>query len=151
MNVKNIFLYLVLVLLINTDLNSATPNNWTSYYSDNEVKIEYQYTDCQFLESFNQEFVIFKITNLTNKQVNVSWNNESWYDKKCINCNDDKDGESFNEVSINPNQIVIGDCYTQNSLRIFSKFSDKLENMPGVNKIVKLTKFKLQNINIKYE
>jgi len=151
MNFKYICLYLVLTLFVNTNLESSTPNNWTSYYSDNEVKIEYQYTDCQYLESFNQEFVILKITNLTNKQINISWNNESWYDKKCINCNDDKDGESFNEVLINANQVVVGDCSTQNSLRIFSKFCDKLEDMPGINRIVKLTKFKLQNINIKYE
>ena len=125
--------------------------NWTTYYSDSEVKIEYQYTNCEYPERFNQEFVILKITNLTNNDINVSWYNESWYDKKCINCSDEKSDEDFNKVYLNANEEVLGNCIDQNSLRIFSKFSDKIENMPGIKKIVKLTKFELKNINISYE
>jgi hypothetical protein len=49
------------------------------------------------------------------------------------------------------NQVVSGDCYIQDNLRIFSKFSDRIEDMPGIKKIVELTKFKLKNINISYE
>ena len=126
-------------------------SNWTTYYSDNEIKIEYQYTNCEYPERFNQEFVILKITNLTNNDINVSWYNESWYDKKCINCSDEKSDEAFNKVYLKANEKVLGNCIDQNSLRIFSKFSDKIENMPGIKKIVKLTKFELKNINISYE
>jgi len=151
MNFKNMLLYLVLVLFLNTSLKATPANNWTDYYSDNEIKIEYQYLNCEYSDRYNQEFVILKITNLTNKQISVSWNNESWYDEKCINCSEDNANESFNEILINANQFVTGSCSTQNNLRIFSKFSDSLANMPGVKKIVKLTKFKLQNINIRYE
>ena len=39
-------------------------SNWTKYYSDSEIKIEYQYTNCEYPERFNQEFVILKITEL---------------------------------------------------------------------------------------
>ena len=126
-------------------------SNWTTYYSDSEIKIEYQYTNCEYPERFNQEFVILKITNLTNNDINVSWYNESWYDKKCINCSDEKSDEDFNKVYLKANEEVLGNCFDQNSLRIFSKFSDKIENMPGIKKIVKLTKFELKNINISYE
>ena len=126
-------------------------SNWTTYYSDSEIKIEYQYTNCEYPERFNQEFVILKITNLTNNDINVSWYNESWYDKKCINCSDKKSDEDFNKVYVKANEKVLGNCIDQNSLRIFSKFSDKIENMPGIKKIVKLTKFELKNINISYE
>lgn len=126
-------------------------SNWTTYYSDSEIKIEYQYTNCEYPERFNQEFVILKITNLTNNVINVSWYNESWYDKKCINCSDEKSDEAFNKVYLKANEEVLGNCIDQNSLRIFSKFSDKIENMPGIKKIVKLTKFELKNINISYE
>ena len=126
-------------------------SNWTTYYSDSEVKIEYQYTNCEYPERFNQEFVILKITNLTNNDINVSWYNESWYDKKCLNCSDEKSDEAFNKVYLKANEEVLGNCFDQNSLRIFSKFSDKIENMPGIKKIVKLTKFELKNINISYE
>ena len=150
MNFKNTSLLLVILLLFNTNLYAGGPNDWTTYHSDNDIKIEYQYSNCEYPEFFNQEFVVLKITNLTNKDLTVKWKNESWYDKKCINCSDD-DLESFNETFVKANDFVIGNCNDQNSLRIFSKFSDKIENMPGIKKIVKLTKFKLKNINISYE
>ena len=88
---------------------------------------------------------------MTNNDINVSWYNESWYDKKCINCSDEKSDEDFNKVYLKADEEVLGNCIDQNSLRIFSKFSDKIENMPGIKKIVKLTKFELKNINISYE
>ena len=81
-------------------------SNWTTYYSDSEIKIEYQYTNCEYPERFNQEFVILKITNLTNNDINVSWYNESWYDKKCINCSDEKSDEDFNKVYLKANEEV---------------------------------------------
>ena len=151
MNFKTVILYLVFFLFINTSLQANTTDNWTNYYSDNDVLIEYQNLNCEYSDRYNQEFVILKITNLTNNQISVSWNNESWYDKKCINCSVDDTNESYNQVLIDANKFVTGNCSTQNNLRIFSKFSDSLANMPGVKKIVKLTKFKLKNINIRYE
>jgi hypothetical protein len=131
--------------------HAESPNNWTTYYSDNDVKIEYQYTNCEYSDRFNQEFVILKMTNLTNHNLSISWDNESWYDKKCVNCSENKTDEASNKVLILANQVVSGDCYIQDNLRIFSKFSDRIEDMPGIKKIVELTKFKLKNINISYE
>ena len=151
MNFKNVSTYLVILMFVSINSIAGSLSNWTTYYSDNEIKIEYQYTNCEYPERFNQEFVILKITNLTNNDINVSWYNESWYDKKCINCSDEKSDEAFNKVYLKANEKVLGNCIDQNSLRIFSKFSDKIENMPGIKKIVKLTKFELKNINISYE
>jgi hypothetical protein len=131
--------------------HAELPSNWTTYYSDNDVKIEYQYTNCEYSDRFNQEFVILKMTNLTNHSLSISWDNESWYDKKCINCSENKTDEASNKVFITANQIVSGDCDIQDNLRIFSKFSDRIEDMPGIKKIVELTKFKLKNINISHE
>jgi hypothetical protein len=91
------------------------------------------------------------MTNLTNNNLSISWINESWYDKKCVNCSENKTDEASNKVLIPANQVVSGDCYIQDNLRIFSKFSDRIEDMPGIKKIVELTKFKLKNINISYE
>ncbi len=144
-------IYLVILMFVSINSIAGSLSNWTTYYSDSEIKIEYQYTNCEYPERFNQEFVILKITNLTNNDINVSWYNESWYDKKCINCSDEKSDEDFNKVYLKANEEVLGNCIDQNSLRIFSKFSDKIENMPGIKKIVKLTKFELKNINISYE
>ena len=151
MILKKTSILLVILLFFSLDTNAEGPNDWTTYHSDNEIKIEYQYTNCEYKEFFNQEFVMLKITNFTNKDFTVKWNNETWYDKKCINCSDKDNAESQNEVFIQANEIVLGNCNDQNSLKIFSKFSEKIEDMPGVKKIVKLTKFKLKNIYISYE
>ena len=151
MNFRLTTLTLVLSLIFSINTQAESPINWTNYYSDSEVKIEYQYTNCEYSDRFNQEFVILKITNFTDKNFSDNWINQSWYDNKCVNCDEDRTNESYTEVIIDANQILTGDCSTQNNLRIFSKFSDSLENMPGIKKIVELTKFKLQNINISYE
>ena len=151
MSFKNTSILLVILLLFSINTYAGGPNDWTTYHSDNDIKIEYQYTNCEYKEFFNQEFVVLKITNFTNKDLTVKWNNESWYDKKCINCSNKENNETLNEIFIKANEIVIGNCNDQNSLRIFSKFSEKIEDMPGIKKIVKLTKFKLKNINISYE
>ena len=151
MNFRLTISTLVLLLIFSMISYAEAPNNWTTYYSDNDVKIEYQYTNCEYSDRFNQEFVILKMTNLTNNNLSISWVNESWYDKKCINCSENRTDEALNKVSIPANQLVAGDCDIQDNLRIFSKFSDRIEDMPGIKKIVKLTKFKLKNINISYE
>jgi hypothetical protein len=151
MNFRLTISALVLSLIFNISTNAESPNNWTKYYSDNDVKIEYQYMNCEYSDRFNQEFVILKMTNLTNKNFSISWVNESWYDKKCINCSENRTDEASNKVLIPANQVLVGDCDIQDNLRIFSRFSDRIENMPGIKKIVKLTKFKLKNINVTYE
>ena len=151
MNLKNTSILLVILLLFSLNIYAGGPNDWTTYHSDNDIKIEYQYTNCEYQEFFNQEFVILQITNYTNKDLTVKWNNETWYDKKCINCSDKANDEAKNEIFVKANDIALGNCSDQNSLRIFSKFSEKIEDMPGIKKIVKLTKFKLKNINISYE
>ena len=65
MNFRLTTLTLVLSLIFSINTQAEIPINWTDYFSDNEVKIEYQYTNCEYSDRFNQEFVILKITNLT--------------------------------------------------------------------------------------
>ena len=69
MNFKKTFLYLVILLLFNTNLRADSPNTWTDLYSDNDIKIEYKYTNCEYDDRYNQEFVILQIINLTNKSL----------------------------------------------------------------------------------
>ena len=151
MNFKNTSLILVIFLFFSINTNAFEQGNWITYHTDNDIKIEYQYINCEYPEQFNQEFVVLKITNFTNKDLTVSWQNESWYDKKCLNCSDDFSAELLKKVDLKANEVLVGNCNEPNNLRIFSKFSDKIENMPGIKKIVKLTKFKLKNINTSYE
>ena len=151
MNFRLTLITLVLSQIFSIIALAESPNNWINHYSDNDIKIEYQYVNCEYSDRFNQEFVILKMTNLTNNNLFISWVNESWYDKKCINCSDKKTDEALRKIFIPADQIVVGDCNVQDNLRIFSKLSDKIENMPGIKKIVELTKFKLKNINVTYD
>ena len=71
MNFRLTTLTLVLSLIFSINTQAESPINWTSYYSDNEIKIEYQYINCEYSDRFNQEFVILKITNFTDKNFSV--------------------------------------------------------------------------------
>ena len=101
--------------------NAFEQGNWITYHTDNDIKIEYQYINCEYPEQFNQEFVVLKITNFTNKDLTVSWQNESWYDKKCLNCSDDFSAELLKEIDLKANEVLVGNCKEPNNLRIFSK------------------------------
>ena len=70
---ENTSILLVILLLFITNIYAGGPNDWTTYHSDNDIKIEYQYSNCEYPEFFNQEFVVLKITNLTNKDLTVKW------------------------------------------------------------------------------
>tara|TARA_E500000331_G_C17270715_1_gene719138 strand:+ start:7317 stop:7769 length:453 start_codon:yes stop_codon:yes gene_type:complete len=129
---------------------ASSGNNWDMYYEDAKVKISYQKKECNFENHFNQEFVLIKIENLTSNTILLKWDNKIWYDESCINCEQDN-AEFRKEIRVERNQTIKGNCSEHNALRIFSKFTDKLENMPGVNKIVKLTNFELKNLKITYE
>ena len=147
------FLQLILILLFIYPFNSSHANDdmdWIVYLQNNEITIEYKRIDCEFVEQFNQQYIMLKITNHSNKDILVRWDQELWYDNQCINC------EQFSEeyrknIVVNANEMVIGNCIKNNPLRIFSKFTDALKDMPGVNEITELTKFELKNINIEYE
>ena len=135
------------ILFVNTVFSQS--DNWEEYYSDNQIKIEYTYQNCEYTEQFNSEYVVFKITNTTNQNITVKWQEQLWIDDNCINC-ELNSPEFRKEIKISANHITSGDCKTSNNLRIFSKFTERLEDMPGVNKIVSLSKFELKNLTITY-
>ena len=94
--------------------------------------------------------MILKIENLSNNKINIEWREELWYDDKCINCEQNRE-EFRTNIKMKKGEILIGDCMQINKLKIFSKFTEPLEEMPGVDAINKLTKFELKNITISYE
>ena len=122
-------------------------NNWEVYYEDAKIKISYQKQECNLNNQFDQEFVFLKIENLSSQAVILKWDEKIWYEESCINC--EQDSPEFRKViSIESGGILEGNCKEHNALRIFSKFTEKLEDMPGLDKIIKLTKFELRNIKI---
>lgn len=146
---KNI-LTLVILVFFNTSLIASNPTNWTKYTEDNNLLIEYRYQNCQ-LSRFDEEKVILRLTNKLNKDISVSWKEEMWYDNECINCNLKNENEMFKTIQLKAKETLAGECDRNNRLTIFSKFSEKLIDMPGVNKIIELTKFELKKIIISYE
>ena len=152
--------YLLLLLCFYTFFFAQSSNDeWVTYLENEKIKIEYQYIDCNYKEKnlarsggFNTEYVMLKITNTHNSKIYVDWNLEVWYDNVCYTCEQESTENRINPIELNTNEILTGSCITTSgSLRIFSKFTEDLEAMPGVSKITKLTKFELNDINIQYE
>tara|TARA_B110000444_G_C18714196_1_gene535219 strand:- start:19 stop:462 length:444 start_codon:yes stop_codon:yes gene_type:complete len=140
-------LALVFIILLSSNLSASNTNNWETYFENDSVKIEYIYQNCEYIEQFNSEFVILKITNYTNEDLNIEWISQLWYDKNCVNC-ETKNNENRKKVIISANTNSEGKCNINNNLRLFSKFTEKIEDMPGVKKINILTNFELTNIKV---
>ena len=140
--------FLIITLLLSSFLATAfSGSNWEVYYENAQVKISFIHLQCDFENQFDQEFVVFKIENLLSKAIILQWDSKIWYDESCINCEQDSP-EFRKEIRIESQKTLEGTCGENNALRLFSKFTEKLEDMPGVDKIVKLTKFELENLKI---
>ena len=79
------------------------------------------------------------------------WNLELWYDNICYTNESEGEENRIQSILLNTNEVLEGNCLQNSNLRIFAKFIQELETMPGLNKITELTKFELKNINITYE
>lgn len=125
------------------EVTDAHSQNWETYISNLDFKIEYQFVNCDPTMGFDNESVILRISNLTNEKITVSWVSNNYYDKVCNTCN--YPNEYFNQLSLTPNQVLVGDCslYGDKKLKIFSKFNDV-----NYTKGVKLTSFKLADFNV---
>jgi hypothetical protein len=141
-------LFLFSILFANSIFSQS--NDWELYYSDNQIKIEYTYQNCEYTEQFNSEYVVFKITNTTNQNITVEWQEQLWYDDICSNCEQDNI-ESRKIINLEAEERLEGECNINSNLKIFSKFLDKIEDLPilGVKKIATLSRFELKNITIK--
>ncbi len=140
---------LVFITLISTTLSASNPADWETYFENDSIKIEFAYQNCEYIEHFNSEFVIFKTTNYTNQTLTIDWEEQLWYDENCMNC-ETINSENRKQITILATTSSEGKCNINNDLRIFSKFTEKREDMPGVNKINALTKFELKNLTITY-
>ena len=127
---------------------AINPTEWTTYYESDEITITFTYLNCEYQEQFNHEYLILRIQNKSTNDITIDWQEQLWYDNKCMNC-EHNSPEFRKEIIVKAETTIRGDCTSYNNLRIFSKFTEKLEDMPGVDKINTLTKFELKNVNIK--
>lgn len=76
--------------------------NWEKVYSDSQIEVfQSDYTHEVTSNNHSHERVIFKYTNLTNKNISFSISREHYYDGKCSGC---KGNENSFQVSLSPNE-----------------------------------------------
>ena len=144
------FLIILLFTLISLKA-TASETKWQILHENDEVIIETKNYNCDFSDAYDQEFIFLKITNLTEYSLTLKYSLKLWYDNECINCDSNRP-EYEKLFKLNPNETITSNSYERlNQSKIVVKFSMPLEKMPGVNKIVKLTNFEINNIRVEYE
>ena len=148
----NFYNLLVILFFTFMSLNATgIESKWQILHQNDEVIIETKNYNCDFSDAYDQEFIFLKITNLTEYSFTLKYSLKLWYDNECINS--DSNRPEYEKVfKLNPKETITSNCYERlNQSKIFVKFSMPLEKMPGVNKIVKLTNFEINNIRVEYE
>lgn len=152
--IKQFFILCLLSLsyssLAINDLDKNIESDWQNYFSNDSIELNYKYIECKYGNAFDQQYIVFQIINKLDIDISVVFIEKLWYDDICINCEHYKD-EHRKIIVLNAKEEKTGECDKNNSLKIFSKFTNKIEDMPiiGVKKISSLTKFELENITIK--
>ena len=115
--------------------------NWKSYFKNESVTIEYLYEECHNEQNgSHKQYVLLRISNISDKALEIKFTKEFWYDDKCTNCNSNSP-EHQAILKLKPNSIDEGSCGTSNTaLKIFSKFLDMKKSQ--------LTRFELKNISV---
>ena len=131
------------ILFVNTVFSQS--DNWEEYYSDNQIKIEYNYMICDFSSTASQEIVVFRFTNLSENNITLNYETQIWYDGKEINTEHNSD-EFRKTINLDNNEIITTNC--ENQWKEYSIFSAFVHNETN-EKYVSLTKFELTNITTK--
>ena len=136
-------LFLFSILFANSIFSQS--NNWELYYSDNEIKIEYNYMICNFSSTASQEIVVFRFTNLKDNKMTLNYETQIWYDDKEINTEQNSD-EFRKTINLDNNEIITTNC--ENQWKEYAIFSAFVHNETS-ERYVSLTKFELTNITTK--
>ena len=131
------------ILFVNTVFSQS--DNWEEYYSDNQIKIEYNYIICDFSSTASQELIVFRFTNLNENNISLNYETQLWYDGKEINTEHNSD-EFRKTINLKNNEIITTNC--KNQWKEYSIFSAFVHNETN-ERYVSLTKFELINITTK--
>ena len=74
------------ISLYSSNLFAVNPNEWTTYFDNDTVKIEYTYQNCDFSSTAKQEVIVFKFTNLISQNILLSYKADIWHNDICTNC-----------------------------------------------------------------
>jgi len=143
--------FLSTLLIAQADNPIANLNSeikWEKYTKSKGVLIEYCFKEDHPKRGYNSEFLILKITNLTNTNKIVSWDFSSEYENgKCLNCNS-KNPELHFESEILKKSSIAGNIhsYYKGPLVIFHHFKDEEYKEKSTTK---WKDFNLKNLIIK--
>lgn len=147
MKKKPIIILTAFFCLLTLNVISSEPDTWKIYFENNTVKIEYTYENCDFSSTAKQEVIIFRISNLSNKEITLNYETQIWHNEKKIDTSKNLD-EFLKTVKLKENETIITNCENQwKEHTIFSGFVDNETN----EKYISLTKFELTNINTENE
>lgn len=116
-------------------------DTWVTIEETSEYKIEMITQYCERLEDdLDKTELILRISNLTSKTLDLTWEFEYYYDNKCFNC-DQKNIEFKSSIHLNPLETKQGQCGDRDkTLRHFVKFENIKTQM--------LTDFKIKNLQV---
>lgn len=119
-------------------------SEWVYLYTIDGVNFYYSVQEHKDSETGTiREYVVLKIQNTNDKEVNVKWNQIIYYNNKCFNCGNDFNEEYIRRITIAGNSSLEGSAGGDKTLKIFSRFIGK----DSPQKI--LTDFRLEKIEVK--
>jgi hypothetical protein len=138
---------IVFTPVISQNAQIAKNYEWTEYYNNDGIRIEYKFSECiHESEGYFREFVLIRIINTTDSHAIVDWDYVMFYEHRCVNC-DMNSTEHHRTIELAPNSSTEGSCtYGEpKTLKIFSKFLNY--EMPDAI----LSNFQLENITIEFK
>ena len=91
----------------------------------------------------NADYIEIMLLNTTSNKVQITWQNELWFDGKCQTCEQFNKKEYEHKIILNGSESLEGDCVSRKNqdLLIFINFNDK-PNVP------KLSDFELKYLKV---
>lgn len=122
-----------------TVVSFAQNNEWKTYFTNNEVSIEFKYTECHYpAKGIHHENVLLRITNKTNSELSAAYYLQRIYNGKEVKA----DGSSEFTFSIPAYNKMESSCEDlQEGLYVFSRIIDLKANSV-------LNSFELKNLTI---
>ena len=117
------FLAAFILLFGVSSLSYSQSNEWTVYYEQDGITISYKTADCDLEMGYDEQRILIKVNNASNKKALIIWQYEQFYDEVCATC-DDPNGEYRKEFCLEPGKVVEGKCsvYDNSGLTIFSQW-----------------------------
>ncbi|MBL1278950.1 MAG: hypothetical protein COA33_001660 [Fluviicola sp.] len=126
---------------------SMEEEGWKTYQVIENIKIEYRIDKCEDGENNNEVWAVFRFTNNSLSEKEISWTPKWERDNVCVNCNYLNDKEFKHTIHLAPNETIQGEACVNKDSRTYI-FSHFVTVYPGMDK-KKLTSFEFIDITVK--